>query len=455
MDDRTRTLLILGASGDLTGRLLLPAVGELLSSSVGPTSLQLLGAGAEDWDRQKWSSRVRTSFDGVHASGGRIDAVLADTSYTQADVTKSADLRKLIDRCDGAPVIYFALPPAVTARACTALHEIELPPGSSLVLEKPFGVDERSAADLNQIIGALVPEDHIQRIDHFLGKSTVLNLLGLRFTNRLFEPLWSADHIASVDIVFDETLALEGRARYYDGAGALSDMIQSHLLQVLALIAMDPPASMHAVDLRDRKADVLRACRVWASDPTVATRRARYTAGTIEGRTLPAYADEPGVDSLRGTETLAEATFEVDTWRWAGVPFRLRSGKALAAKRKEIVLTFRSVPRTLPGLTGLTEPTRLRISMGPDRIQIDLNINGPDDPFGIDRVSLAGDFNPGRLPAYGEVMAGVFEDDPTLSVRGDTAEECWRIVDPILRAWREGAVPLDEYPAGSAGPGSW
>ena len=292
-------------------------------------------------------------------------------------------------------------------------------------------------------------------MDHFLGKSTVLNLLGLRFTNRLFEPLWSADHIERVDIVFDEPLGLENRARYYDGAGALVDMIQSHLLQVLALIAMDPPASLHARDLRDRKAEALRACRVWAGDPAAASRRARYTAGTIDGRQLPGYAEEPGVDPDRHTETLAEVVLEVDTWRWAGVPFRLRSGKALAQGRKEIVITFKPVPRLLPGLTGEAEPTRLRISMGPDRLALDLNINGPDDPFGIDRVTLDADFNPGRLPAYGEVLAGVFDSDPTLSVRGDTAQECWRIVDPVLQAWRQDAVPLEEYPAGSTGPSTW
>jgi glucose-6-phosphate 1-dehydrogenase len=283
----------------------------------------------------------------------------------------------------------------------------------------------------------------------------VLNLLGLRFTNRLFEPLWSADHIARVDIVFDEPLGLENRARYYDGAGALVDMIQSHLLQVLALIAMDPPASLYARDLRDRKAEALRACRVWAGDPVAASRRVRYTSGVIDGRQLPGYAEESGVDPARQTETLAEVVLQVDTWRWAGVPFRLRSGKALGNGRKEIVITLKPVPRLLPGLTGEAQPTRLRISMGPDRMALDLNINGPDDPFGIDRVTLDADFNPGRLPAYGEVLAGVFAADPTLSVRGDTAEECWRIVDPVLQSWRENKVPLEDYPAGSAGPSTW
>ena len=170
----------------------------------------------------------------------------------------------------------------------------------------------------------------MHRVDHFLGRSTVLNLLGLRFANRMFEPLWSDEHVESVDIVFDEPLALEDRARYYDNAGALIDMIQSHLLQVLALVAMDPPARVDATTCATPRPQVLRASRLWDDDPVTAGRRARYTAGTIDGREVPDYVDEPGVDPARNTETLAELTVEVDNWRWAGVPFRLRSGKALA-----------------------------------------------------------------------------------------------------------------------------
>lgn len=455
MVGQIESLLVLGASGDLAGRLLLPAVGELLDSEQGPATLKVVGAGTEAWDDNTWRERLTASFATVHAAGPRVDETVSRSTYLAADVTRPEDLQRLLELCDGAPAIYFALPPAVTVRACIALGELALPAGTALVLEKPFGVDEGSAAELNAIVAGLVPEDQIHRVDHFLGKSTVLNLLGLRFTNRLLEPMWSADHIDRVDILFDEPLALENRARYYDGAGALVDMIQSHLLQVLALIAMDPPASLSARDLRDKKEEVLRSCRVWGGDPVAASRRARYTAGTIDGRALPAYADEPGVDPERQTETLAEVVLEVDSWRWTGVPFRLRSGKALAAAHKEIVITFKPVPRLLPGLTGQAQPTRLRISMGPDRLALDLNINGPDDPFAIDRITLDADFNSGRLPAYGEVLAGVFQGDPTLSVRGDTAEECWRIVDPVIRAWRQGDVPLESYPAGTTGPDTW
>lgn len=455
MTESIRSLLVLGASGDLAGRLLLPAVGQLMSSDSGPDSLQVVGSGTEQWDDATWRSRVRESFATVCAKGPRVDEILARTTYLPADVTKPEDLARLLAACDPAAAIYFALPPAVTALACTALSTLDLPPATALVLEKPFGTDRTGAAQLNALIAGIVPEDQIHRVDHFLGKSTVLNVLGLRFSNRLFEYLWSAEHIEKVDIVFDEALGLENRARYYDRAGALVDMIQSHLLQVLALVAMDPPASLHAADLRNRKADVLRACRIWGGDPASASRRARYTAGTIDGRDLPAYVQEQGVLPERDTETLAEVTLEVNNWRWAGVPFRLRSGKAVSASRKEIVLTFKQVPWLLPGLRGPELPTRLRISMGPDRMALDVNINGPADPFELDRIELSADFNGGRLPAYGEVLAAVFAQDPTLSVRRDTAEDCWRIVEPVLAAWRDGAVALDDYPAGSTGPAGW
>jgi glucose-6-phosphate 1-dehydrogenase len=320
------------------------------------------------------------------------------------------------------------------------------------VLEKPFGTDLASARELNEILTRLVPEDHIHRADHFLGMSTVLNIVGLRFANRIFEPLLNATHVASVDIVFDEMLALEGRAAYYDSAGALTDMVQSHLLQVLSLMTMDAPPGMDALEFRDRKAQVLRATRPWSDDLSACSRRARYAAGTIDGRAVPAYADEEGVDPARQTETLAEVVLAVDNWRWAGVPFRLRSGKALGAGRQEAVVTFRPPPRVPDGLSGHERPNRLRIGFGPDRLALDMNINGPDDPYVLDPVTLDAGFGQGQLPPYGEVLRAALAGDATLSVRGDTAEQCWRIVEPVIAAWRAGDVEMQEYAAGSAGP---
>ena len=248
-----------------------------------------------------------------------------EARYLTADATDEKDLRRLLEACHGQVTIFFALPPAVTAQVCRTLEAIGLLPGTRLALEKPFGTDAASAASLNSL--RLIPENQIHRVDHFLGKSTVLNILGLRFANRVFEPVLNAEHVASVDIVFDENLALECRAGYYDAAGALVDMVQSHLLQVLALLTMEAPPTIDTNELRDRKAQVLRATHVWDGDPRVFSRRARYGAGSIDGRRIPAYTDEPGINPALRTETLAEVVLAVDNWRWSGVPFRLRSGR--------------------------------------------------------------------------------------------------------------------------------
>ena len=454
MTQSVGTLVILGASGDLSSRLLLPAIGQLLTNHP-ERRFRLVGSGVEEWTTAHWRSVVRASFATVEASGPAVDELLTTTSYVAADVTRPEELTRVLDACHGAPALYFALPPAITAKACAALEKVDRPGGLTFALEKPFGVDRRSAVALNKQLAKLVPEDRIHRVDHFLGRSTVLNLLGLRFANSILEPLWNGDHIERVDIVYDETLALEDRARYYDSAGALVDMIQSHLLQVLAVLAMEPPSTLDAVDLRDAKGAVLRATRVWNGDPVESSRRARYTAGEIDGRALPAYAKEPGVDAARGTETLAEVTVQVDTWRWAGVPFTLRSGKAIGSRRREILITFKPARHVPTGLKGATQPTKLRIMLAPDAMSLEINVNGPGDPRTVERIALTTEFGPGQLVAYGEVLEGVLDSDPSLSVRADTAVQCWRIVEPVIAAWAKDEVPLQGYRAGSAGPASW
>jgi glucose-6-phosphate 1-dehydrogenase len=370
-------------------------------------------------------------------------------------VTSPVDLARVLAAVSGTPALYFALPPRVTIAAISSLEKVGLPKGTVLGLEKPFGTDLRSAQALNRQLARFVPEANIHRVDHFLGKSTVLNLLGLRFANRIFEQVWSAEHIERVDIVFDEVLGLEGRAGYYDKAGALVDMIQSHLLLVMAIAGMEPPSSLDPDDLRGSMAQVLRATHAWRGDPVAAGRRARYGTGSIDGRTLPAYVKEAGVHPELETETLAEVTVGIENWRWAGVPFRLRSGKALAEKRQQIVITFKDVPHRPYGFTGSPGPARLTISLTPDSIDLDLNINGEGNPFSIDRVSLDVKFAEGELGPYGEVLHGILSNDTTLSVRADAVEECWRIVTPILAAWRRNAVPIDTYRAGSTGPTAW
>jgi glucose-6-phosphate 1-dehydrogenase len=462
----TTTLLVLGASGDLSKRLLLPGLASLLDARE-DLDVQLVGAGAEDLDDDAWTQLVRDAFTSMSEAADegaastpqrlsdKLEQVITSSRYRKTDVTSAEGLKAVIAEADNDPAIYFALPPAITEKACEQLAHLDLPAGTRLAMEKPFGTDAASAEKLNELLHSFIPEDRIHRVDHFLGRSTVLNLLGLRFTNRIIEPLLSSMHVDSVDIIYDETLGLENRARYYDTAGALVDMIQSHLLQVLAVVAMEAPASLEADDVQTQKELVFRAIRPWGGDAATAGKRARYTAGRVGDRQLPAYVDEEGVDPSHGTETLAQVTLEVANWRWAGVPFNLRSGKALGAQRREIIITFKESPHVPSGMQGNCEPDRLRIWIAPDEMSLELNVNGPGDPYAIDRAELEAKFNPGKLTAYGEVLSGVLEGDSTLSVRGDSAVQCWRIVQPIIDAWKSDHSPLDEYAAGSQGPTNW
>ncbi|MGX5680003.1 glucose-6-phosphate dehydrogenase [Schumannella luteola] len=451
MTDRIETLVILGAGGDLTARLLLPGVASFLDSSRAQP-ITIVGVDRDDTTDAEWRAKVESAFAESPSALGR--KVAKSSRYVRGDATNADDLKSVLDAATGRTAVYFALPPAVAALAVRALSTIDLPKGIVFALEKPFGTDLKSAQALNRLLETMVPEHQIFRVDHFLGKTSVLNLIGLRFANRIFEPLFSSENISRVEIVVDESLALENRAGYYDRAGALVDMIQSHLLLVLALAAMEPPASLDADDLRGAMAQVLRATRPWRKNGT-SSRRARYGAGSISGRRLPAYVDEDGVDPSRKTETLAEVTLAIDNWRWAGVPFVLRSGKALGENRQDIVVTFKDVPHLPTGLTGIPGPSSLRISLKPATLDLDLVINGEGDPFTLDRSMLHADLGAPELSAYGEVLAELLECDPTIAVRGDVAEQCWRIVAPVLAAWRKDAVPLETYPAGSLGPSAW
>jgi glucose-6-phosphate 1-dehydrogenase len=445
------SILILGAGGDLTKRLLLPGLASLLS--VHAYDVQVLGAAREDRTDEEWRQLIRDSFAQI-TDPRDADRYLESARYMTSDVTDAGRLRELIAACDHTPILYFALPPAVTAQVCAALRQVDLPEGTRLALEKPFGTDLRSARALNRLIAQLVPEEQVFRIDHFLGMSMVLNILGLRFANRFFESVWNSDSVESVEIVYDELLGLEGRGGYYDHAGALKDMLQSHLLEVLALVAMEQPPRLNEVELRSNAAQVLRATHIWGDDPVTSSRRARYTAGQVGDRSLPSYADEPGVDPARGTETLAQVTVEIDTARWRGVPFVLRSGKALRAKTTEVRVRMRPVPE-IPGFAGAPAPDSIMLDVKSGAVELGVTMNGSGDPFTLERSTLVAKKDPGDLLPYGQVLRGILDGDPLLSVRADMAEECWRILEPVIEAWRKGDVPLEEYPAGSAGPAGW
>ncbi len=446
------TLVILGATGDLTSRLLLPALAQLLERQP-DLRVRLVGVGQEDWDDERWKTLVQRTFT-ENAGAACLDS-LTGIEYRRADITDSAQLGELLGSLSGKIALYFAVPPTVAAKSCEAMRTLTLPPGIMLALEKPFGTDVESAKQLNALLDSLVPENQVFRVDHFLGRSTLLNLLGVRFTNRVLEPLWNAEHVARITISYDEQLGLESRAGYYDHAGALEDMIQSHLLQVLAFVAMEPPATLGERDLRDATGAALRATRVWREDPVSFSHRARYTAGSVDGRELPSYVDEPGVDAARETETLAQVTFEVANARWAGVPFTLRSGKAMGQPRREVVVHFKPVRHVPEGFTGKADGAVLRFSLGPDLVSLEVNVNGGEDPFALHRVTLETELGEGDLKAYAEVLSEILEGDPALSVRADAAVECWRIIEPVQIAWAAGEVPLQEYAAGSKDTEAW
>jgi glucose-6-phosphate 1-dehydrogenase len=449
------TLLILGAGGDLTHRLLLPGLASLLA--VEPDrAVRVLGADRVEISPAAWKARVKDSFAAAKPPAGVTSAITKHTAYIRTDLLDEAALRSLIEGCgDGPLVIFFALPPQVTMKVCGLLRHVDLPETTRLALEKPFGTDHAAAVRFNALLHRVVPEEEIFRIDHFLGVATVFNLVGLRFANRMLAPIWSAEHIERVEIVYDEDLALEGRAGYYDGAGALKDMLQSHLLQVLALFAMESIATLDARELQDQKAQVLRATRVWGGSPKRSSRRARYTAGTIGRRKVPDYAKEEGVDPKRHTETLAQVTLEVANSRWAGVPFVVRSGKALGTPRKQIVAHFRDVPHLPTGFLGGSGGDRLTIDLKPGAVSLTLTMNAEGDPVDLEQKTLTASLAAPRMQPYGEVLAQILDGSQLLTVRGDAAEDCWRVMEPVIKAWADGRVPLETYAAGSDGPDGW
>ncbi|MFD2417730.1 glucose-6-phosphate dehydrogenase [Amycolatopsis pigmentata] len=447
-------LAIFGATGDLTGRYLLPGLAALRAAGQLGDGFRLTGAGREDWDGDEFRRWATAQLD-RHAEEFPVSArqaVVSSSDYLQADVTDPAAVAAVVAG-DEPVAAYLALPPAVFPAAVTALHEAHLPPGSRIVLEKPFGEDLDSAIELNRLLADLVPEQAVFRVDHFLAMTTVQNVLGTRLANRMLEPVWNATHIAEIDIVWEESLALEGRASYYDGTGALKDMLQNHLLQLLCLVAMEPPISLGERDLRDRKLDVLRSVRpLTDADIVRRTRRARYTSGRIGDRDVPAYTGETGVDTARRTETFAEVELELDNWRWPGTVFRLRTGKALRRDRKEVAVHFRHVPHLPLGHSGETVPNVLRFGLDPENLTLDLTGIGAHAHTFVP-LTLTARIDPPGLPAYGRLLRDVLDGNAALSIRGDEAEEAWRVLSPVLSAWSKDVVPLEEYPAGSVGPG--
>jgi glucose-6-phosphate 1-dehydrogenase len=448
-----KRLAVFGATGDLTARYLLPGLASLLAAGQLDSGFQLTGAGREDWGTETFRQWAAEQL-GRHAAefpASVRQAVASAALYRQADVADPASVAAVVAG-QGPVAAYLALPPTVFPAAVSALYGAGLPDGSRIVLEKPFGEDLDSATELNRLLADLVPEQAVFRVDHFLAMTTVENVLGTRLANRVLEPIWNSAHISDIEIIWEESLALEGRAGYYDGVGALKDMLQNHLLQLLCLVAMEPPVTLGERDLRDRKVDVLRSIRpITDADAATRTRRARYGAGRSGGHDVPAYTGEQGVDPAHRTETFAEIELELENWRWPGTKFRLRTGKALRLDRKEVVVHFRPVPHLPFGHSGDALPNLLRFGLEPEGLFLELTGIGARANTLVP-LRMAAPIEPPELPAYGRLLQAVLGGDAALSIRGDEAEESWRVVAPVLSAWSKDLVPLLEYPAGSDGP---
>jgi glucose-6-phosphate 1-dehydrogenase len=466
-------LLLFGATGDLAGRFLLPALAELHDEGKLPDGFRVVGAAREDWDDEAFRRHAARRLD-QHATdvpAAARAALVRALRYRKVDFNDPGSVAEAVAAASSESVAgtqaepvaaYLALPAAVFAPAVTALGTVGLPSGSRIVLEKPFGEDLDSAVELNRLlaqVAGVAGEQAVFRVDHALGLATVQNLLAVRLANRVLEPVWNSTHIERVDILWDETLALEGRASYYDKTGALKDVIQNHLLQILCLVAMEPPVSLGERDLRDRKLDVLRSVRLLTSaDVASRTRRARYTAGQLANtggadcRVVADYVEEDGIDPQRDIETFAEVVLELESWRWTGTRFLLRTGKALARRRKEAVVRFRPVP-ALPFDDAEPVANELRIGLdGPYDFALSLTGRATGPPPRLAPLALDAELPAPELPAYSRVLMDVLNGDSTLSIRGDEAEQAWRVLTPVLQAWADGRVPLQEYPAGSAGP---
>ncbi len=454
------TLLILGGSGDVTARYLLPALAELEACGRLEDGFSVIGSGRDDWTDEHFRSFAGDGIErhgGAGAHRGRAE-LLERLHWASADATDADSLREVDPDGAGPVIAYLALPPTVFADAIEALGSIGLGDRLRLAVEKPFGTDRSSARSLNELLARHVDEDHVFRIDHFLGHRTAQNLIGVRFANRLFADTWNRSTIERVEIVWDETLALEGRAGYYDGTGALVDMIQNHLLQLMCLVAMEPPETLDARSLSRSKLELLRRVRgPDNADAPERTRRGRYGAGRVDGSDVPAYVHEDEVDPGLGTETFAAVHLMIDDDRWRDVPFVIRTGKALAADVRHVRVTFRDVEDPVFCRRDHQDPTpppsRLTFDIDPDHLTLSIALNGGGDPFGVRVRDLELDFEPDEVSAYASVLSQLLSGSSTLSVGAEEAEELWRIVEPIREAWSEGLVALEEYPAGSEGPG--
>ena len=476
------TVIIFGASGDLTKRKLVPALYRLVRQKLVPPQFAIVGQARTENTNEAFRAKMKQSVAQFSEEKKVDDAEWASFEkglyYLPSDIGKSEDYKKLSDLLDGIDrdhgtagnrLFYLSVAPRFYAQAVEELGKAGLTkakPGSwvRVIIEKPFGSSLDSARLLNQQIHQTLDESQIYRIDHYLGKETVQNLLALRFANGIFEPLWSRQYIDNVQITNAEAVGVEGRGGYYETAGVLRDMIQNHVFQVLSLVAMEPPAHLGSESVRDEKIKVMTAARVFTPERVDAECiRGQYGAGTSGGSPVPGYREEEGVAKDSATETFALLTMYFDNWRWAGVPFYIRSGKRMPKRVTEIAIEFRKAPHQLFGIETHENinPNQLIIRIQPDEgITLRFAAKVPGQITHIRDVNM--DFRYGT--AFGVQLAEAYErllldcilGDSTLFARKDMTERGWEIVMPILDRWAatKASVPFPNDPAGSWGPQS-
>ena len=461
-------LIIFGGTGDLAMRKLLPALYHRERDGQFTGDSRIIAASRGEMDRDAYLALVEEALQANLKEGEFEDdywrAFRERVHYVQADASSPGDWGDLVAILDGHAdrdrVVYLATAPSLFGPISNGLRENGLvTPDSRIVLEKPLGHDEASAREINDDVGHCFAENQIFRIDHYLGKETVQNLLALRFGNSLFEPLWRRGAVDHVQITVAEELGVGGRTEFYDRTGALRDMVQNHMLQLLCLVAMEPPASLHHDAVRDEKIKVLRALRpITADSVKTHTVRGQYRAGAVNGHAVPGFDEELGGDES-STETFVALKAEIDNWRWSNVPFYLRTGKRLKEKHSEIIVQFQDVPHSIfPQQKYDVQPNRLKIRLQPDEgVQLSLMAKEPG-PGGFDlkAVSLNLSFEETfgvRYPdAYERLLMEVLRGNPALFMRRDELESAWRWIDTIIASWEETQQKVETYVAGSWGP---
>ena len=465
-------LVIFGATGDLAQRKLLPSLHGLERDGLLPASLRILGCARSALHRDAFRTQVAKSVSAETPEADRteqsISRLVERLDYVAVDLADNASMAALFEHITrlrtGDILFHLSTAPSWYGAICAALGQAGLSgPGTRVMMEKPIGHDFASSRQINDSVSAVFDESRVYRVDHYLGKEGVQNLLALRFGNALFEPLWNARHIEQVQITVAETVGLEGRAGYYDESGAMRDMVQNHLLQLLCLTAMEPPAQFDPSAVRNEKIKVLRSLRpIRNGDVASHSVAGQYSAGAVDGVAVPGYVEE--LDKPSDTETFVGLRAHIDNWRWSGVPFYLRTGKRMPRRCSEIYLQFRAVPHSIFASGGAeVQPNALVIHLQPEEhISLHLMNKAP----GLDRgglklaqVTLDLDLKDAfedirRRSAYERLYMDAIEDNGTLFVRRDEVETAWQWVDDILSGWRDSGHGPKRYPAGTWGPSS-